>query len=296
MVYHREGPATTMLNMKTTQSVDASMATLTGAVLHLSARRSHLRSTDHFRRHSPWNYLVHRFLVCIVIILTSPYVGARKRPPLPPQSEHFQVSRGRPTVDVPLTPHPSSYPPVRQADNYAGVRGPLPPSEISSGRHHSASSREQDLDPGSRNLPNRSRYDAEDTMDVDYPSQTSRSGSVRAEQRPSRPRDDRPPLGLQMDALPKAPRAMSRPYESLSQTPSPSPVIPSMPLRAPEPAPRLQRAPPPHMRQDAPRGPTTPTLPSGPRGDHVESDRRPSRFQDSAPPRVGRSFSPVYEL
>lgn len=223
------------------------------------------------------------------------WADARKRPPLPPQSEHFrEISRGRPVTDAPPTSYPVPYPPPRQADSHVAARGSvsyLDASSTSRG-HRVILSREQDLDRGGRNPPSRSRYDdkrPEDAMDVDYPSQTSRSGSSRGDQ-PRLRGNDRPSLDLQMDTLPKGPRAMSKAHGSLSHTPSPSPVLPSVPIRMPEPSSaRPQRAPPPHMRQDAPpasRGHPSSALPSGPRVDYSDNDRRPSRFNDSVASKV----------
>lgn len=175
------------------------------------------------------------------------------------------------------------------ADNYAGGRGDLQYSDspLATRGHYTPRVREADT----RYAPSRPRYEevrTDDTMDVDYPSQKSRSGSTRGELPPSRPRgNDRPALGLQMDTLPKGPRAMSRAHGSLSHTPpSPSPVLPSVPIRMPEPASsngRLSRVPPPHLRQDPIPQTRASGPPSGPRvhGDYPEIERRPSRFQDA---------------
>lgn len=235
--------------------------------------------------------------------LMLPSKAGKKRPPLPPQSEHFrEISRGQPGADVPL-PHQPSHPSSRQTDSYAGSRSGAQYSDGPSAtrEHYTSSTRE----PDTRYTSHRSRYEeirTDDTMDVDYPSQTSRSGSSRGEFPPSRPRgNDRPTLGLQMDTLPKGPRAMSRTHGSLSHTPpSPSPVLPSVPIRMPEPASsngRLPRVHPPHLRQDTIPVTRTSGPPSGPRvhGDHSEPERRPSRFQDAPNTRVrlNRTFRPL---
>ncbi|KIP11853.1 hypothetical protein PHLGIDRAFT_417590 [Phlebiopsis gigantea 11061_1 CR5-6] len=215
--------------------------------------------------------------------------AGKKRPPLPPQSEHFRgISRVPPGADVPMPQHPS-HPLPMHADNYAGGRGDVQYSDgpLATRGHYTPRVREADT----RYAPSRPRYEevrTDDTMDVDYPSQKSRSESTRGELPPSRPRgNDRPALGLQMDTLPKGPRAMSRAHGSLSHTPpSPSPVLPSVPIRMPEPVSsngRLSRVPPPHPRQDPIPQTRASGPPSGPRvhGDYPEIERRPSRFQDA---------------
>ncbi|GJE93695.1 hypothetical protein PsYK624_098550 [Phanerochaete sordida] len=229
--------------------------------------------------------------------------NSKRRLPLPPQSDRFrEVAKARPESPLPA---PSAAP--RSLEPYQNTRASVSyPDAPSAPRSHHIPplSREQDYD---RRGDTRARYEdpptrhsqrGRDAMDVDYPPPQVSRAAARDELPPSRPRGvDRPSLDLQTSSLPKGPRAMSRSNGSLSQTtPSPSPVLPSHPIRMPEPIGRVARGPPPHLQSDVGPPPRGPAPPSAPRSyDYPEDNRRgrsrdfpETRHQEPPPPRSSR--------